>query len=1240
MEKNLLYTLVLLIGFLDFSYSQNCISNISVETNCIDAFNFEASIEFDYTTDVSDMVYISDINGFEYGMFDPSQQPIKVDVLLHNSIMNLYGFIITSAQDPSCSEQSALEVVFCNNCKLEVSNLTTECLEGTDNYLMGLKVTHSGSIEVNEFILRHTGTGQLISTFETTSSAQTIEVELPTSVQGNFTVSSPDGQCATTFNSQTDCSITNECSISNVSFTTQCIDAFNFNVSIEFDYDSEHVNMVYVSDLHGNDYGMFNPNQQPITVEVPLSNSTMNDFEFTITDTQNVTCSAKSETQIVHCNSCELEVDNLTHECIDEDNYVLKLDVQNNGYTAIDRCEIMHAATGQFIGSFAFYTSSQNRVIEVELPIDLQGEFMLYDPNGSCYTSTIVELECTSEQMKCDFISNVSFETICIDAFNFRASIDFDYEADNISMVSISDSNGNEYGTFEANDQPISIDVLLLNSIMNEFRFIITDTQDVTCFAQSETQLIFCNDCEIEVNNISGECINENRYVLNLEVNNQGFTPIDRLELMHVPTGQFIGMFALPPSSQTRVIEVELPIDLQGEFMLYDPNGSCSATAVVVLDCTHEPECSIANVTFETQCLNAYNFTASIEFDYQAEAASMVSVSDLSGNVYGEYDASEQPLLVLVPKSSSTTDEFVFIVSDTQNSACSAQSETKVVLCDECQLEVNNLSDECLEEDMYILKLGVKNNGNTKIDRCELIHLATGQFIGMFALPTTSQAREIEVQLPTDLQGEFVIYDPSSGCSATTTVILDCTPEPACSISNVSFETQCSGALNFNAFIEFDYEPENIGMVSISDLNGNEYGEFAANQQPISVDVPLSNSTMNETAFIITEAQNATCSAQSNSQVVICNDCQFEVENLMSECMGETGKYLLILRVQNTGTTPITQFVLSHNESGQVIDTYNMPAISQTLTIQVELQNEIQGGFTLSDLNGICSETISIQMDCSTAAECEIKLTDLSYTCEFNQLYLDLAVNGNSMNDFDVLVNGITIGVGSSANTFNQFGPIAQNSDGYYLVEVIDQADTNCNDEFKLQQAFCEDEPTKCLIENIELDDIDCMGESEFELLLNFDYDSNDVLPLRCVVNGEAMPNATTADLPLQLSGMTSNQNVVLSMITICVDEFDQECCIDYTFEHPTCLANSTIDNTLLDGVEINPNPTTDFLHINEIPTDIIGFEIVDNIGRTIKQIMGNQNVRLDVSSYNDGLYIIQFFTKDNKVMSRRFIKF
>jgi len=77
-----------------------------------------------------------------------------------------------------------------------------------------------------------------------------------------------------------------------------------------------------------------------------------------------------------------------------------------------------------------------------------------------------------------------------------------------------------------------------------------------------------------------------------------------------------------------------------------------------------------------------------------------------------------------------------------------------------------------------------------------------------------------------------------------------------------------------------------------------------------------------------------------------------------------------------------------------------------------------------------------------------------------------------------------------------------------------------------------------------------------------------------------------------------------------------------------------------LDGVEINPNPTTDFLHINEIPTDIIGFEIVDNIGRTIKQIMGNQNVRLDVSSYNDGLYIIQFFTKDNKVMSRRFIKF
>jgi len=1050
MKKNLFYTLILLIGFLEMSYSQNCISNISFETNCIDAFNFEASIEFNYTSDVGDMVYISDIDGFDYGMFDPSKQPIKVDVLLQNSIMNLVGFIITGVQDPTCSEQSSLEVVFCNDCELEVSNLSTECLAGSNNYLLGLNVTPIGAMEVGECLLRHSDSGQTIGTFDITSNTQSIEVELPSFMQGNFIISTPDGQCATTFNSQVDCSPTSECSISNVNVETLCLDAFNFSASIEFDYDPELTNMVYVSDINGNEYGMFNANQQPISVEVLLSNSVMNEFSFVITDTEDATCTSQSGSQIVFCIDCDLEVNNLTNECLEEDKYVLKLGVVNNGNVLIDRCE-----------------------------------------------------------------------------------------------------------------------------------------------------------------------------------------------LIHVPTGQFIGMFALPSSSQAREIEITLPTDLQGEFMLYDQNGTCSGTTIVELDCNSEPLCGLmSNVSVETVCIDAFNFSASIEFDYEEENISMVSLSDLNGNMYGEFEASEQPVLIEVPTSNSTTDEFVFIISDTQNSACSAQSETTVLLCNECQLEVNNLSDECVEEDKYVLKLEVKNNGNATIDRCELKHLATGQFIGMFALPTTSQAREIEVQLPTYLQGEFMLYDPISGCSASTTVVLDCTPEPVCSISNVSFETQCSGALNFNASIEFDYAPEDIGMVSISDLNGNEYGEFAASQQPISLEVSLSNSTINETTFIITEAQNATCSAQSNSQIIMCNECQLEVENLMTDCIAETEKYLMILRVQNIGTTPITKFVLSHNTSGQIIDTYNMPAISQTQIIQVELPNEMQGAFTLSDPNGICSETISIQMDCSTTTECEIELTDVNYTCEDNLLFLELVVTGNSMNNYDVLVNGIPVGEGSYTSTSKKLGPITQNNNGNYLVEVIANGNVNCNDEYNLQQVFCEDEPKKCMIENVKLDNIDCMGESEFELLLDFDYGSKDVLPLRCVVNGEKMPNATTADLPLQLSGMTSNENVALSMITICVDELDQECCIDYTFEHPTCLASSTVDNTLLDGVEINPNPTTDFLHINEIPTDIIGFEIVDNLGRTIKQIEDNQNVRLDVSSYNDGLYIIQFFTKDNKVMSRRFIKF
>lgn len=178
-----------------------------------------------------------------------------------------------------------------------------------------------------------------------------------------------------------------------------------------------------------------------------------------------------------------------------------------------------------------------------------------------------------------------------------------------------------------------------------------------------------------------------------------------------------------------------------------------------------------------------------------------------------------------------------------------------------------------------------------------------------------------------------------------------------------------------------------------------------------------------------------------------------------------------------------------------------------------------------------------------------------------------------------------------------------------------------------------------CPILEIKVNDIECSGSEEYGMTLNFDFNSEEDFEFKCMVNGEFILNANTTSLPLKMSGMTSTGNNVMETITICTNINGEECCEDFLYAKPNCLSNSAIDNSLLDGVIISPNPARDMVFISGIPQDIIGLTIVDNLGRTIKQIENYEDVRLDISNYQQGMYTIQFFTTDNRVMNKRFVK-
>jgi len=96
-------------------------------------------------------------------------------------------------------------------------------------------------------------------------------------------------------------------------------------------------------------------------------------------------------------------------------------------------------------------------------------------------------------------------------------------------------------------------------------------------------------------------------------------------------------------------------------------------------------------------------------------------------------------------------------------------------------------------------------------------------------------------------------------------------------------------------------------------------------------------------------------------------------------------------------------------------------------------------------------------------------------------------------------------------------------------------------------------------------------------------------------------------------------------------------CAID--FRNPTGIANT---GSVKDAISVYPNPATDFIGINlSSNATLKEIKILDLTGRTIETRpvqKGENNVRISVSDYPSGVYLISF-TTDQGTKVRKFIK-
>jgi len=88
----------------------------------------------------------------------------------------------------------------------------------------------------------------------------------------------------------------------------------------------------------------------------------------------------------------------------------------------------------------------------------------------------------------------------------------------------------------------------------------------------------------------------------------------------------------------------------------------------------------------------------------------------------------------------------------------------------------------------------------------------------------------------------------------------------------------------------------------------------------------------------------------------------------------------------------------------------------------------------------------------------------------------------------------------------------------------------------------------------------------------------------------------------------------------------------------------TTGDNEIYNNnrdLRIYPNPATDKINISfSGQEDILFFELIDRYGKQInrRNIVNESQININISNLTSGIYIFNFYTKTNKVLSKQII--
>ncbi len=1230
------------------------ITNVLLDFACQDESTFDVFIQFAHSNVTGDTVEIVDINGLSYGFFDVNQQPIIIQANTLGQGVNPFGVIINNPTDSNCVAESNIIGVECDiaaTCSISNVLIDFACLD-EDNYQVFVSFEHTG-VEGNMVSITDI-TGNTIGFFDANQQPIIIEVDNSNGNNNTFGVfveSASDASCsAGSTVIEVDCATTEPCAVSFLEIlNTECNTDGTFNLTVNYDINIQSAEEIVVN-VNGENFNVVpNPNFV-FTVEGVSPNSNSDFGLITICSAEFMNCCNEVDFLQPDCAVAQCEIGGIEYEavCLDSTGSFmvnLFLNPTNSSGTVF-----VTTFAGQDLGQFD--ATQQPITVGPFSPDELDNNgigFIVCDVqmDGCCAEVLATNINCQPIVEPCavEFIEIISTECNTDGTYNLTASYSIVNQNNDFIDVSINGSptlSFNNTGSLVINNitpRP--------NSDFDILEICLTDNTNCCLTTEYVQPNCIIEECEISGIEYEAVCIDSSgTFMVNLffaQTNASGTVTVTNF------AGQDLGQFDATQQPITVGPFGSDDLDNNGiGFIICDAqiDGCCAEVFATNIECEPNVEpCAVEFIEIiSTECNTdgTYNLTVSYGLNIQ-------NATEITVNVNGtDLNVTPNPNLVftiegITPRANS--DEDIITICSAEFMNCCNEIEYSQPDCttnEMCSIGFIEYEAICLDSAGTFMVNLFFNPSNTSGE--VIVTSFNNEMLGQFGANQTPIMVGPFTEDDLDNGGiGFIVCDAQvNECCAevfATNIACPNSNEP-CEIEFIEvISTECNADSTYNLNATYSIANGDNDFINVT-VNGGATQQLSNSGSILVTNIiPRTNSDSDIVEICLNDNPNC-CSVIEYFQPNCTSEpqeCAIEIVDVEFFCDDQNDEEIFfILDVVGNNNNDFLVFANG-------VQVGNGNTANQTTEAGPIVTND--DGFYLIEIIDANDATCRSEFELTQAfcpADCFIGEVDVVIECLDQETF---AASITFPYDADHQDGVIIRGNGTDYGVFDGFDqPIvidnltASDSLDWEFI-IIDNQDDSCQSTAAVGEVNCSDEEVECIIENIEVFDLDCIGGNEYSLSLNFQTGTNANIPFSFFINGESMSATTTNTLPLTLFGVLPNPDSNEDVITICLDDLAEECCVDFSFEQPQCLSNSVIDETLLDAVSMSPNPTSDMLYINDIPNEIIGLNVIDNLGRTVEQLSAQQNLNIDVTNYLNGVYTIQFFTEDNRVMSRRFIK-